>query len=41
MLPKTVVSELNRFIVGQEEAKRAVAIALRTPSIWRDRTHRP
>ena len=37
MLPKTVVSELNRFIVGQEEAKRAVAIALRTPSIWRDR----
>jgi ATP-dependent protease HslVU (ClpYQ) ATPase subunit len=29
MLPKDVVAELNRFIVGQDEAKRAVAIALR------------
>lgn len=31
--PKEIVAELNRFIVGQEEAKRAVAIALRNR--WR------
>lgn len=31
--PREIVSELNRFIVGQEEAKRAVAIALRNR--WR------
>ncbi|MBC6444282.1 MAG: ATP-dependent protease ATPase subunit HslU [Alphaproteobacteria bacterium GM202ARS2] len=31
--PREIISELNRFIVGQEEAKRAVAIALRNR--WR------
>src|SRR6516165_9531950 len=31
--PREIVSELNRFIVGQHEAKRAVAIALRNR--WR------
>ena len=27
--PKQIVSELDKFIIGQEEAKKAVAIALR------------
>jgi ATP-dependent protease HslVU (ClpYQ) ATPase subunit len=27
--PREIVSELDRFIVGQQDAKRAVAIALR------------
>ncbi len=31
--PREIVSELDRFIIGQEEAKRAVAIALRNR--WR------
>src|SRR6184192_2409291 len=31
--PREIVSELDRFIVGQSEAKRAVAIALRNR--WR------
>ena len=31
--PREIVSELDRFIVGQAEAKRAVAIALRNR--WR------
>jgi len=31
--PREVVSELDRYIVGQREAKRAVAIALRNR--WR------
>src|SRR3977135_3849751 len=31
--PREIVSELDRFIVGQQEAKRAVAIALRNR--WR------
>ena len=33
MTPKEIVSELDRFIIGQDEAKRAVAIALRNR--WR------
>ncbi|RMG43495.1 MAG: ATP-dependent protease ATPase subunit HslU [Acidobacteria bacterium] len=35
LTPSQVVAELDRFIVGQEEAKRAVAIALRNR--WRRR----
>ena len=31
--PREIVSELDRFIVGQESAKRSVAIALRNR--WR------
>ena len=31
--PREIVSELDRYIVGQAEAKRAVAIALRNR--WR------
>ena len=31
--PREIVSELDRYIVGQREAKRAVAIALRNQ--WR------
>lgn len=33
MTPKEIVSELDKFIIGQDEAKRAVAIALRNR--WR------
>ncbi len=33
LTPREIVSELDRFIVGQSEAKRAVAIALRNR--WR------
>lgn len=33
LTPKEIVTELNRFIVGQKDAKRAVAIALRNR--WR------
>ena len=33
LLPREIVSELDRFIVGQDDAKRAVAIALRNR--WR------
>ena len=29
MTPREIVSELNRHIIGQDDAKRAVAIALR------------
>ena len=35
LTPREIVSELDRFIIGQKEAKRAVAIALR--SRWRRR----
>ena len=31
--PREIVSELDRFIIGQDSAKRAVAIALRNR--WR------
>ena len=31
--PREIVSELDRFIVGQDDAKRAVAVALRNR--WR------
>ena len=31
--PREIVSELDRFIVGQNDAKRAVAVALRNR--WR------
>lgn len=33
LTPKQIVSELNRFIIGQDDAKRAVAVALRNR--WR------
>ena len=33
LTPREIVSELDRFIVGQDDAKRAVAIALRNR--WR------
>jgi ATP-dependent HslUV protease ATP-binding subunit HslU len=33
MTPREIISELNRFIIGQDDAKRAVAIALRNR--WR------
>lgn len=33
LTPREIVTELNRFIVGQQEAKRAVAVALRNR--WR------
>ena len=29
LTPKEVVNELNKYIIGQDEAKRAVAVALR------------
>lgn len=35
LTPREIVSELDRFIIGQEDAKRAVAVALR--SRWRRR----
>ena len=31
--PKQIVSELNRFIIGQVDAKKAVAVAIRNR--WR------
>ncbi|WP_031551264.1 ATP-dependent protease ATPase subunit HslU [Parvularcula oceani] len=35
LTPKTIVAELDRFIIGQKDAKRAVAVALRNR--WRRR----
>ncbi len=29
LTPREIVSELDRFVIGQKDAKRAVAIALR------------
>ena len=31
LTPKQIVAELDRHIIGQDDAKRAVAIALRKP----------
>ena len=33
LTPREIVSELDRFIIGQSDAKRAVAVALRNR--WR------
>ena len=33
LTPKEIVSELNRFIIGQQDAKKAVAVAIRNR--WR------
>jgi len=33
LTPREIVSELDRFIIGQNDAKRAVAVALRNR--WR------
>ena len=33
LTPSQIVAELNKYIIGQDEAKRAVAIALRNR--WR------
>ncbi len=33
MIPRAILEELNRYIIGQNKAKRAVAIALRNR--WR------
>src|SRR3954462_1662274 len=33
LTPKQIVAELDRYIVGQQDAKRAVAVAIRNP--WR------
>ena len=38
MTPREIVSELNKHIIGQDNAKRSVAIALRNR--WR-RMHHP
>jgi ATP-dependent HslUV protease ATP-binding subunit HslU len=35
LTPREIVSELDRFIIGQNDAKRAVAVALRNR--WRCR----
>jgi ATP-dependent HslUV protease ATP-binding subunit HslU len=39
LTPREIVSELDRFIIGQKDAKRAVAVALR--SRWRRRQLEP
>ena len=39
LTPREIVSELDRFIIGQKEAKRAVAVALRNR--WRRKQLRP
>lgn len=39
LTPKEIIAELNRFVIGQDEAKKAVAIALRNR--WRRRQVEP
>ncbi len=38
LTPRQIVEELDRYIIGQDKAKRAVAIALRNPRarLWRN-----
>ena len=33
LTPKQIVEELDKYIIGQEEAKKAVAIALRKDTV--------
>jgi ATP-dependent HslUV protease ATP-binding subunit HslU len=33
LTPRSIVAELDRFIIGQKDAKRAVAVALRTVGV--------
>ena len=33
MTPKEIVQELDKYIIGQDEAKKSVAIALRNRSV--------
>lgn len=33
MTPKEIVAELDKYIIGQDEAKKSVAIALRNLSL--------
>ena len=33
LTPREIVSELDRYIIGQRDAKRAVAVALRSRSV--------
>ena len=37
--PREIVSELDKFIIGQNKAKKAVAVALRTVSYTHLRAH--
>jgi len=32
LTPRQIVEELDRYVIGQRDAKRMVAIALRTPA---------
>ena len=38
LTPREIVSELDRFIIGQADAKRAVAVALRNRSMTASRS---
>ena len=37
LTPREIVQELDKYIVGQDNAKRAVAIALRSLAVQRQR----